>query len=41
MIQIDGHASKSIVVSDPYVLGYTDLMLDGVVGQCSVSLNLT
>ena len=29
MIQVDGYACKSNVVSDPYILGYADLMLDG------------
>ena len=32
MIRIDGHACKSIIVGDPYVLGYVGLLLDGVIG---------
>ena len=31
MIQVDGYACKSNVVSDPYVLGYAGFMLDGVI----------
>ena len=32
MIQVDEHACKLNVTSDPCVLGYAGLILDGVVG---------
>ena len=32
MIWINGHVCKSNIISDPYILGYAHLILDGVVG---------